>query len=164
VTRTVDPLGGSYFVEALTDEMEQRIAEIIDGVQARGGMVEAIESGYVQRIIADEAFGYSNDVAAGRRPIVGVNMFTSDDAAPEVQGYALDELGRERQLRRLAAVKADRSTVDVKAALSSLRSAADGDDNLMPVLIDAVQSMCTIGEIVGALKDVWGEYREPKVF
>jgi methylmalonyl-CoA mutase N-terminal domain/subunit len=164
VTRTVDPLGGSYFIEALTDEMEQRIAEIMDGVDARGGMVEAIESGYVQRIIADEAFAYSNDIAAGRRPIVGVNIFTSDDAAPEVQGYALDELGRERQLRRLAAVKAERSAADVKAALSSLRSAADGDDNLMPVLIDAVQSMCTIGEIVGALKDVWGEYQEPKVF
>jgi methylmalonyl-CoA mutase N-terminal domain/subunit len=164
VARTVDPLGGSYFVEALTDEMEAKIAEIIADVEANGGMVDAIESGYVQRIIADEAFRYSIEVANGDRPLVGVNVFTSDEPMPDVQGYELDEVGRERQLSRLADVKAARSSADVKTALDDLRRGAEGDANLMPILIDAVGAMCTVGEIVSALRDVWGEYQEPKVF
>lgn len=164
VTRTVDPLGGSYFVEALTDQMEAAIAGLIADVEAQGGMVDAIESGFVQRVIADEAYRHSVEVAGGDRPIVGVNIFTSDEPMPDVQCYALDEVGRDRQLSRLADVKAARSSLDVKAALDDLRRGADGTANLMPILVGAVNAMCTVGEIVGALRDVWGEYQESKVF
>ncbi len=164
VARTVDPLGGSYFVEALTDEMEGRIVAILADVEAHGGMVDAIENGYVQRIIADEAFRQSVEIANGERPVVGVNLFADDEPMPDVQCYALDEVGRERQLARLAEVKATRSALGVKAALDELRRGAEGDVNLMPVLVDCVGSMCTVGEIVDALRDVWGEYQQPKVF
>jgi methylmalonyl-CoA mutase N-terminal domain/subunit len=127
-------------------------------------MVDAIEKGYIQRIIADEAYRYSVDVANGERPIVGVNMFATSEPMADVELFALDEAGRERQLARLAEVKASRSALDVKATLDELRRGADGDVNLMPVLIDCVGAMCTVGEIVDALRDVWGEYQEPKVF
>ena len=164
VTRTVDPLGGSYFVESLTDEMEQAIISIMGDIEAHGGMVDCIETGYVQRLIADEAYQYAEDVSSGRRTIVGVNRFTSDEPAPEISGYALDEASRKRQLDRLREVKAARSGSDTRRALDALRRAAEGDANLMPLLIDAVQVSCTVGEIVSALKHVWGEYQEPKVF
>jgi methylmalonyl-CoA mutase N-terminal domain/subunit len=164
VARTVDPLGGSYYVESLTDAMDEKIGAILADIEGRGGMVDAIENGYVQRIIADEAFRQSVDMANGERPVVGVNLFTTDGPMPDVQCFELDEDGRERQLARLAEVKATRSGLDVKASLDTLRRGAEGDANLMPILVDCVSSMCTVGEIVAALRDVWGEYQEPKVF
>src|SRR3954462_10683330 len=113
VARVADPLGGSYYVEALTDAMEERIGAIMDDLEHQGGMVEAIEQGYLQRLIADEAFRVQQALSSGERIVVGVNRFATDEEPPEVEGYEPDEKGRRRQLERLAEVKRTRSTADV---------------------------------------------------
>jgi methylmalonyl-CoA mutase N-terminal domain/subunit len=163
VTRTVDPLGGSYFVEALTDAMEEQILALMDQVEAQGGMVAAVESGFVQRAIADESFRQYEEMRSGERIAVGVNRFQTDEEPPEVRGYELNEEGRARQLTRLAQVREERDDATVRKALSKLHTAAHGDENLMPVLVEAVSVYCTVGEIVACLKDVWGEFREPMI-
>ncbi len=165
VTRTVDPLGGSWFVESLTDAMEECLIGIMDDVEAHGGMVRAIEDGYVQGLIADEAWRAQRAVESGERPIVGVNVFTSGEPRPDIQIYGLDEAGRQRQLDRLAEVRRTRDGTAAARALRELETAAGRDDvNLMPPLIEAVEAYCTVGEIVNTLKAVWGEYRQPVVF
>jgi methylmalonyl-CoA mutase, N-terminal domain len=165
VTRTVDPLGGSWFVESLTDAMEERVVAIMDDVASHGGMVRAIEDGYVQGLIAEEAWQAQRLIESGERPIVGVNVFTTDEPRPDVQIYGLDEAGRQRQLDRLAEIKRARDGRTAARALGELRRAARGTGaNLMPLLIDAVEAYCSVGEIVAALKDVWGEYQQPVVF
>ncbi|HWC39838.1 MAG TPA: methylmalonyl-CoA mutase family protein [Acidimicrobiales bacterium] len=165
VTRVADPLGGSYFVEALTDAMEGRVVEIMDDLERRGGMVRAIEEGYLQRLISEEAFRVQSAVSSGERQIVGVNRFRADEPAPEVDGYELDEKGRIRQLERLAAVKRTRSSADVRATLAALgTAAATPDDNLMPHLVACAKAYCTVGEIVDVLKGQWGEFQQPVVF
>ena len=162
VTRTVDPLGGSYYVEALTDAMEKSITRIMAEVEELGGMVKAIEAGHIQRMIADEAYRQYQEVASGRRVVVGVNRFQTDEPPSDVKGYELDEQGRARQLERLAKVKRERDDSKVRASLNAIREAAAGDDNLMPIVIEAVSNYCTVGEIVSALKDVWGVFQEPR--
>jgi len=164
VTRVADPLGGSYFVEALTDATEARIVEIMDDLERYGGMVRAIEDGYLQGLIADEAYQLHLDVEAGTRPVVGVNRFVSDEPPPDLATYELDAEGRDRQLKRLADVKATRDAALVREQLSRLARAADGTENLMPVLIDCANAYCTVGEMVAALKAVWGEFQQPVVF
>jgi methylmalonyl-CoA mutase N-terminal domain/subunit len=165
VARVADPLGGSYYVEALTDEVEARVVEIMDDLERRGGMVKAVEDGYLHRLIADEAFRVQQAVSSGEREIVGVNRFRTDESPPEVEGYELDEAGRARQLERLAEVKGSRSAADVAATLGSLRkAAATNDTNLMPLLVDCAKAYCTLGEMVDVLKDEWGEFVQPTVF
>ena len=165
VARTVDPLGGSGFGESLTDAMEERLIEIMDDIEAHGGMVRAIEDGYVQGLIADEAWRAQRAMEQGERPIVGVNVFTTDEPRPDIQIYGLDEAGRQRQLDRLAEVKRTRDGTAARRALRNLEAAAGQDGvNLMPLLIEAVEAYCTVGEIVNTLKGVWGEYRQPVVF
>jgi methylmalonyl-CoA mutase N-terminal domain/subunit len=162
--RVADPFGGSYFVEALTDATEARIIEVMADLERHGGMVRAIEDGYLQGLIADEAYRVHRDVEAGRRPVVGVNRFATDEQPPDIAAYELDGQGREVQLKRLARVKADRDSAAVRAALAALSRAAEGTDNLMGVLIDCAGAYCTVGEMVAALKRVWGEFRQPVVF
>jgi methylmalonyl-CoA mutase N-terminal domain/subunit len=164
VTRVADPLGGSYFVEALTDATEERIVEIMADLDTHGGMVRCIEDGYLQGLIADEAYRAHQDIESGARPIVGVNRFTSDEPAPEIGTYELDAAGRDLQLKRLAKVKADRDSGAVATTLSALSRAAEGDENLMHRLIDCANAYCTVGEMTAALKSVWGEFRQPVVF
>jgi methylmalonyl-CoA mutase N-terminal domain/subunit len=165
VPRVADPLGGSYFVEALTDQMEARVVEIMDDLEHRGGMVTSIEDGYLQRLIADEAFRVQKAVASGERTIIGVNRFQTDEEPPEVEGYEMDEKARLRQLERLAEVKRSRSAADVRRTLDALSAAAARDnDNLMPRLVDCVKAYCTVGEMVDVLKDQWGEFQQPAVF
>ncbi|WP_210588512.1 methylmalonyl-CoA mutase family protein [Streptomyces sp. GESEQ-35] len=165
VARVADPLGGSYFVEALTDATEERIAEIMDDLERHGGMVRAIEDGYLQGLIADEAYRLHQDIEAGTRPVVGVNRYVAEDEPPpDIATYELDAKGREVQLERLARVKADRDPATVRARLADLARAAEGDDNLMHPLIDCAGAYCTVGEMVTALKDVWGEFQQPVVF
>ena len=144
--------------------MEEKIGEIMDDLESHGGMVEAIESGYVQGLIAEQAFRYEQAVVDGSRTIVGVNRFKSDDSVPDVVGYELDDAGRDRQLQRLAEVKRSRDDRAVAAVLLEIEDAARGDTNLMPLLIQAVKEYVTIGEIVTTLKGVWGEFVEPTVF
>jgi len=165
VARTVDPLGGSYYVEALTDEMERKIVEIMADVEERGGMAQAVEEGYVQSLIGDEAWRLQASIESGERPVVGVNRFVTDAPVPEAELYEPDEETLERQLARLAAVKAERDGERVAGSLRALRAAAERDDvNLMGPLVDCASSYCTVGEIVAELKDVWGEFRQPVVF
>ena len=164
VSRVADPFGGSYFVEALTDATEARIVEVMDDLDRHGGMVAAIESGYLQGLIADEAYRLHQDVEAGRRPVVGVNRFATAEAPPGLAAYELDADGREVQLKRLARVKAERDPATVRAALAALSRAAEGTGNLMGPLVDCAIAYCTVGEMVTALKSVWGEFRQPVVF
>lgn len=165
VTRVADPLGGSYFVEALTDATEARIVEIMDDLDAHGGMVRAIEDGYLQGLIADEAYRVHRAIESGERPVVGVNRFVADDEPPpEIATYELDFKGRQLQLDRLARVKAERDPAAVRASLTALARAAEGTDNLMPLLVDCALAYCTVGEMAGALKDVWGEFQQPVVY
>ncbi len=165
VARVADPLGGSYYVEALTDEMEERVIEIMDDLERRGGMVKAVEEGYLQRLISDEAVRVQQALTSGDRTVVGLNRFQTDEEPPEVEGYEFDEAGRARQLERLAEVKRSRSDTDVRATLDALRKAAAGDDeNLMPLLVDCAKAYCTVGEMVDVLKEEWGEFQQPAVF
>jgi methylmalonyl-CoA mutase, N-terminal domain len=165
VARVADPLGGSYYVEALTDEVEARIAAIMDDLEHRGGMVQAIENGYLQSLIADEAFRVQQAVSSGERTIIGVNRFRTDEEPPEVEGYEMDEKGRTRQLERLAEVKRARSTAEVRETLAALGTAAAKNDvNLMPLLVECAKAYCTVGEMVDVLKDQWGEFQQPAVF
>ena len=105
VAKVADPLGGSYYVEALTDAMEAKVIEIMDDLERRGGMVKAVEEGYLHRLISEEAFRVQTAIASGERTVVGVNRFETDEDPPEVEGYEMDEKGRIRQLERLAEVK-----------------------------------------------------------
>ncbi|MFJ8105771.1 methylmalonyl-CoA mutase family protein [Streptomyces sp. NPDC096132] len=164
VTQVADPLGGSYFVEALTDATEERIERIMDDLEAHGGMVRCVEDGYLQGLIADEAWRLHQEVDSGERPVVGVNRFTVDEPPPDLATYELDAEGRERQLKRLARVKAERSAAEVRTRLADLQRAAEGEVNLMGPLIDCAHSLCTVGEMAGALRGVWGEFRQPVVF
>jgi methylmalonyl-CoA mutase N-terminal domain/subunit len=166
IARVADPLGGSYFVEALTDATEERVKAIMDDLDSRGGMVRAIEDGYLQGLIADEAYRAHQAIEAGAKPVVGVNRFASaDDPAPDLATYELDPDGRDRQLARLAKVKAGRDAATVAAALTALAKAARTQEaNLMHPLIDCANAYCTVGEMVSALKDVWGEFQQPVVF
>jgi methylmalonyl-CoA mutase, N-terminal domain len=165
VTRVTDPLGGSYYVEALTDEMERRIVEIMADLERYGGMVKAIEDGYVQRLIADEAYGAQQRLESGDKVVLGVNRFQDPDARmPDVQGYEMDAGDRARQLARLAEVKRERDSREVARCLASLKLRSRDDENLMPYLVDAVKAYCTVGEISNTLRDAWGEFQQPVLF
>ena len=164
VIKVADPLGGSYFVEALTDATEAAIVKIMDDLDRHGGMVRAIEDGYLQGLIADEAYRLHNEIESGERPIVGVNRFVSDEPPPDLATYELDPEGRDRQLKRLADVKASRDAGAARTCLAELARAAEGTENLMPRLIDCANAYCTVGEMVSTLKAVWGEFQQPVVF
>ncbi|MGH3677106.1 MAG: methylmalonyl-CoA mutase family protein, partial [Mycobacterium sp.] len=146
------------------DATEEKIIEIMHDLESHGGMVRAIEDGYLQGLIADEAFKVHQDIESGARPVVGVNKFVSDEPAPDVAMYELDAEGRDVQLKRLSKVKADRDSAAVAASLAALSQAAEGTDNLMGFLIDCANAYCTVGEMVSALKAVWGEFQQPVVF
>src|SRR5882757_4788537 len=164
VTKVADPLGGSYFVEALTDATEAKIVEIMDDLEKHGGMVRSIEDGYLQGLIADEAFKIHQEIESGERPVVGVNKFVTDEPSPDIDTYELNAEGRDLQVKRLAKIKAERDSVAVKETLAALSRSAEGADNLMPRLIDCANAYCSVGELVTTLKAVWGEFQQPVVF
>jgi methylmalonyl-CoA mutase, N-terminal domain len=165
VARVTDPLGGSYFVEALTDAMEEKVTAVMGELETYGGMVKAIEDGHVQRMIADEAYRRQRNLEAGLTKIVGVNAFQSGEPVPEPVGYELDEDGRSRQLQRLASVRRERDGRHARMCLDALaQKATDPTENLMPHLIEAVKAYCTVGEISNVLRDVWGEFQQPAAF
>jgi len=165
ITRVADPLGGSYFVEALTDAMETKISALMADVEELGGMVQAIETGMVQKLIAEEAYLVQKETEAGARPIIGVNMYVSDEEIPEVEMYEMSERGKDQQLERLERVKKERSYKEVSESLIRLGKAAlKSDKNLMPFLIECANAYATVGEIVTVLKETWGEYEQPAVF
>jgi methylmalonyl-CoA mutase, N-terminal domain len=163
VTNTIDPLGGSYFVEALTDRMEQMARRYFRRIDELGGMEEAVRTGFPQREIADAAYVLQHEIDSGRRPVVGVNC-NRDEHEPPVEILRIDEALERKQLDRLAAAKAARDEALVEDALERVRQAAAADENLMPSLLDAARASATEGEMVTALQQVFGHYRETPVF
>jgi methylmalonyl-CoA mutase N-terminal domain/subunit len=162
VTDTVDPFGGSYYVEALTNEIEAKAQEYIDRIEDMGGAVAAIESGYMQAEIQEAAVTQQREIESGKRVVVGVNRFRSDEEPEPVIFRMNMELARS-QVERLQRVRAGRDSAAAQAALTRLRETARGTDNLMPAILDAVRAYATLGEICGELRSVWGEYRPPTV-
>jgi methylmalonyl-CoA mutase N-terminal domain/subunit len=156
-TDTADPLGGAYFVEALTGALEQRAWELIERVDEAGGAVAAIEQGLVQREIEDAAYRYQAQVEAGERVIVGVNRFVEAEAEP-IELHRLDPESERRQLERTARVRAERSAEAAAAALDEVVRAARGEGNLLHPMREALRMRCTIGEICGALREEFGTY------
>jgi methylmalonyl-CoA mutase N-terminal domain/subunit len=163
VVNTSDPLGGSYFVEALTDRMEEAAYEYFAKIDELGGMVQAIEQNYPQREIADASFRYQEEVESGQRIVVGVNGYTVDDELPLEILRIAPELER-KQVGRVQAVRAGRDAAAVETALTTLREAAARDANLMEPLLDCARAHCSEGEIVESLQRVFGTYTETPVF
>jgi methylmalonyl-CoA mutase N-terminal domain/subunit len=165
VDATVDPLGGSWFVEALTDETERQVLRYIDEIDRRGGMVAAIAEGYPQREIADAAYRYQRELDAGERRIVGVNAYIDESEETTVPVLEVPQGSLERQLARLGRTRRERDPAAVEAALNGLRDAASrpgsSETNLMPHFIRAAEAYATLGEMCGVLRGVFGEYREP---
>ncbi|OGL15492.1 MAG: methylmalonyl-CoA mutase [Candidatus Rokubacteria bacterium RIFCSPLOWO2_12_FULL_71_19] len=167
VADTVDPLGGSYYVEALTTEMEQKILEEMAHVETLGGIVEAVKSGAIQAEVARQAYLFEQKLLSGEIPKVGVNRHVAPDA--ESQGrdlelYRVDPRAAEAQLAKLERLRGERDPRVVSRALSRLRDEARGPGNLMEPILDAVRAYATLGEMAGALKEVFGEHKEPVRF
>jgi methylmalonyl-CoA mutase N-terminal domain/subunit len=159
VTDTVDPLAGSYVIEHLTDEIETRVNEYLEKIDAMGGMIAAIESGYAAAEIAESAYRYQSTIDTGAAKIIGVNSFTTETEAP-VEILRLDEQAAGQQAREVRKLKQNRDHPAVKQCLDRLKTAAAGTDNLMPLIIDAVAAYATIGEICDVLRGVFGTHRE----
>ena len=163
VANTIDPLGGAYFVEALTDRMEELAYDYFRRIDELGGMVEAVKQGFPQREIADAAFELQQEIDAGQRIVVGVNSFTEGDDS-QTPTLRIDPALEGKQIERVRAAKADRDGDAVSRALAELKRAAESGTNLMPMLLDAARLHASEGEIVQALQEVWGDYRERPVF
>jgi methylmalonyl-CoA mutase, N-terminal domain len=165
VANTIDPLGGSYFVEALTDELEAQAYAYFDKIDELGGMVEAVKRNYPQREIAEASFRFQQEVDEGRRKLVGVNAFTEGDEGDPLPILRIDPALEGKQIERLNRARGARDDGAAERALAALRdAAADPRHNLMPLLIDAARAHCTEGEIVGALQTIFGTYTETPVF
>jgi methylmalonyl-CoA mutase, N-terminal domain len=163
VANTIDPLGGAYFVESLTDQLEAQAYEYFSKIDQLGGMVEAVKQGFPQREIADAAFELQTEIDAGRRIVVGVNRYTEgDEQATEL--LRINPALEREQIDRVQGVRADRDAAAVEAALTAITQAAAGETNLMGLLLDAARAHASEGEIVQALQHVWGDYREQPVF
>jgi methylmalonyl-CoA mutase, N-terminal domain len=160
VTREIDPLGGSYFVEKLTSDMERETYEYFDRIDQMGGMVQAIELGFPQKEIAESAYRFQQAVDRREKVIVGVNEYVASEETPVPTLY-IDEEAADRQIAKLERLRRERDNDRVRVALDAVRKAAEGSDNLMYPLLDAVRAYATVGEMCDALREVWGEYVEP---
>jgi methylmalonyl-CoA mutase N-terminal domain/subunit len=160
LTDVVDPFGGSWFVERLTDDIEREADAYIATIDGLGGMVEAIEEGFPQREIAQAAYTYQQSVERRERLVVGVNEFVTDATGRSPETLYIDEAAAEAQLKRLAQVRAARDQAQCDRALDALKAAADSRDNTMPALLDAVRAYATVGEMCDVLRKAWGEYQE----
>ena len=165
VTNTVDPLGGSWFVESLTNEVERQVWRYLDEIDALGGMVKAIANGFPQKEIADSAYRFQREFDAGEREIVGVNVFEDANEQVSIPLLQVSEESRDRHLARLARTRAERDPERVAAALARLRDCASrsgsSEANVMPALIECANAYATLGEMCGIFRAVFGEYREP---
>ncbi|MDQ3553884.1 MAG: methylmalonyl-CoA mutase family protein [Chloroflexota bacterium] len=165
VRNTVDPLGGSWFVESLTNEVERQVWRYLDEIDRLGGMVAATETGYPQKEIADAAYRFQREFDAGERKIVGVNAYVDPDEKLEIPLLEVSEASKQRHLERLARIRRERDPAAVEQALSHLRDLAarpgSSDTNVMPALLECANAYATLGEMCGVLRGVFGEYREP---
>jgi len=159
VTDTADPLGGSYYIEKLTDHIEEEVNRYIKKIDELGGAVEAIDTGFIQQEIQASAYRYQKEVEEQKRIVVGVNRFTESEEQP-IDLLKMDPATSRRQIERLKEVRLSRNQGEVASALQELRKAAQGEENLMPFILAAVKAYATLGEICGALRDVFGEYQQ----
>ncbi len=164
VIDSIDPLGGSYYIEWLTDTIEEEAMKIIDYVDSLGGMAKAVEIGYPQRAIAESAYQYQRMVEEGRISIIGVNMFREEEE-PHIELHRVDPVSRERSIRRVREVRENRNREAWEGALNRLRRAADKEDeNIFPYILSAIRARATIGEVSGVLRDVWGEHKPLSIY
>jgi methylmalonyl-CoA mutase, N-terminal domain len=163
VVNTIDPLGGSYYLEHLTGELERQAYEYFDRIERLGGVIPAIEQNFMQREIADAAFRYQSEVERGERVIVGVNRFEQVEEQP-IPILRIDPALEQKQIDRVRGLRARRESGPVEAALARLAADAATDTNLMPAILDAARAYATLGEMCDALRDVWGTWRETPVF
>ena len=162
VAATVDPVGGSHAIEEMTDRIEKDAEEYLRRIDALGGMLRAIESGYVQREVQESAYRYQKSVEAGETVIVGVNRFTTEER-PKVDLLVVDEAVGATQRKALEELRATRDAAAAARTLDQLRLAAAGKANLVPPILDAVEALATVGEISDTLRKTFGEYRESVV-
>jgi methylmalonyl-CoA mutase N-terminal domain/subunit len=162
VVNTVDPMGGSYFVEALTNRMEQATYDYFQKIEALGGVIPALERGFFQREIAEAAYRYQMEIDTRQRIVVGVNEYAEDEPI-RIPLLEMDPEGYERQVARLKRVRRERDSERVGVTLEALRQAARGTENTMPTILDCVRAYATLGEIMGVFREVFGEYREPTI-
>jgi methylmalonyl-CoA mutase N-terminal domain/subunit len=155
---TVDPLAGSYYVESLTKEVEDAALKLIEKIDAMGGSVPAIEQGFIQDEIARSAYQYQRQIETGEKVIVGVNKFQTSKDEP-VPGFRIDDSIRQVQSEKLQALRNNRNNAKCDNILQSLNDAANSDENIMPVVIEAVENKCSLGEIADTLREVFGEYK-----
>ncbi|MBJ7278105.1 methylmalonyl-CoA mutase family protein [Marinobacter salarius] len=164
ITQVVDPLGGSYYVENLTDEIEKEVWKILDEVEELGGTLQCIDDGYFQRGISDSAYDFALRKASGERPVIGVNMFVQDEEDVEIETHPHDPETERRQIERLNRVKDNRDEEKVQYMLRQLKEQAEDESaNLMPITIELVKEGASMGDIVETLKGIWGTYREKPV-
>jgi methylmalonyl-CoA mutase N-terminal domain/subunit len=164
VVNSIDPLGGSYFVEELTSTLEAQAYEYFDRIERLGGVIAAIKDNFFQREIAEASFRYQAEVEAGQRVVVGVNRYVHEDESP-IPILKIDEALERKQVERLAGVRARRDSSAVEARLAALKTAAASEgENLMPLIVDAARDYVTLGEMCDALREVWGVWRETPVF
>ena len=161
MANTIDPLGGSYFIESLTDEIERQAWDYIHKIDEMGGMIAAIEAGYPQKEIQDAAYQYQQRLEKKEKFMVGINIFQNTEEELPIELLRIDESTEQRQVERLKSIRQKRDSNRHKEALERLRRAAEGDENTMPYIMDAVKAYASLGEIVDTLKEVFGVYEEP---
>ncbi len=164
VANVIDPLAGSYFVEALTDRMEEQAEEYFRRIEELGGVLAAIDQGFFQREIADAAYRYQREIESGRRVVVGVNRYRNQEETISIELLKIDPAVERKQRERLAELRSSRSSSEMDACLEALKEGARGDANLMPLILACARAYCTEGEIIGSLREVFGEYREKPLF
>lgn len=162
VTNTIDPLAGSYYVEAMTDRIEKEAEDYINKIDAIGGMTEAIDTGFVQKEIQKASYKFEMEVESNKRIIVGVNKYVVDETE-KIDLLKIDMKVQEEQIKFLTRIKSERNNNEVEDKLKVLRKAAEGNDNLMPFIIDAVKAYASVGEVSNKLREVFGEYKETVV-
>jgi methylmalonyl-CoA mutase N-terminal domain/subunit len=163
VTDTIDPLGGSYYIESLTNQVEKATMAYLDKIEEMGGAVRAIEEGFQQMEIQDSAYNYQLEIESGDRVVIGVNKFQIAEKSPQ-NLLRVDPVVEETQRGNLQAVKQKRNGAEVDRTLARLKEAAEATDNLLPPVLDAVRAYATLGEISDVLRDVFGEYQQRAIF
>lgn len=163
VTNTVDPLGGSYYIESMTNLMEKETYNYFERIEKEGGVIPALENGFFQREIATASFRYQREIDSKKRTMVGVNKYQLDNKI-EIPILKMDEDGERRQLMRLEKLRRERDNLKVESTLAALEKAARDADNLMPYLVEAVKAYATLGETCDVLRKVFGEYKDPVVY
>ena len=161
---TVDPLAGSYFIETITKQMEEKIVEEMERIEKMGGMAEAVEQGFVQKLVAQQAYQFEKDLQTGKLKKVGVNLYADESKKDEeVELHEYDPSAIDQQIERLKEVKRERNDKEVARTLKELKKAAEGGKNVMPYLVDAVKAYATVGEMTNTFREVFGEFNEPRI-